>query len=101
MIAFDPAWFNKIQINTREAGPGKLGIHVFKSGHACRYFALDEWAIRSPDFYKTLHELAESAWNTPDPLGSPCPNCGNDQHAWTRRYQGKTFCGFCGHNYAE
>jgi hypothetical protein len=99
-MMFDQSWFDKLQINMREEGLGVLAIHVFKAGHACRYLSVKIEEIEKPGFFQMIHERMLTAWKVPDPLGPPCPQCGNDQHMHTRRYEGKTFCSFCGYNYS-
>ena len=92
----DPAWYDKLQINMREARAGFLGIHVFKAGHTCRYFEVPLSATALPEFFEILHDLSVKAWGSPDVLAAPCPNCGQEQRLHRRRYQGYQFCGFCG-----
>lgn len=95
-VIFDQSWFDKIQLNMREAGAGKVGIHVWKSGQSCRYLEADISALTKPDFFLKLYERAKVAWQKPDPHAKPCPNCGQDQRQHRRRYEGRAFCGFCG-----
>ncbi len=94
-MTFDRRWFDKISFNTREE-KGGVGVHILKAGKNCRYFRIDLTDMDAPDFWDRVMAQAREVWATDDPEHDPCPTCGSEIRLWKRRYQSRSFCGFCG-----
>lgn len=100
MSEFDPNWFDIVSIFSREGKPGQISIHAFKQPYTCQQFFIPAEMLNSPTFWEDLHTKAIERWERGPKPGSDalCPNCKTSRSNWQRWYEGRAFCGFCGHD---
>ena len=99
MTDFDQSWFDRVKFDMREAGSGKVGVHVWKVGHICKFFTLPVGKFVSANLWEQLHELAIKAWAQENDIiiQDVCPTCGHLIKDCQRMYEGNRFCVNCGH----
>jgi hypothetical protein len=97
--AYSRDTFDIVKFNFREELAGQVGVHIWKSGLLCTYFAMPVSSLVSP-LWEQLRRRAEKAWARAVPPNEPtCSNCGGVIRLNRRSYLGREFCALCGRDY--
>ena len=91
-------WFGKIGIVVNEFGDGAVGVHVHRPKTRCKIYKMKPEDFDTVEIWDKLRKMVEAEKQEVLP-GGECPNCHVPLITWTRRWQGRRFCGFCGERY--
>jgi hypothetical protein len=93
-------WFDRIQLNFKQAPEGFIGVHAFKLDKYCEYFEVPLDWLEYDEFFGMVYERTKELWDGEHKhLQIICPICGHTFLPFHFRYKGCMFCRWCGSHY--